>query len=45
MKRITYLDGLRGLAAVQVVLCHCMLAFAPITFDGPFRLLSLALVA
>jgi peptidoglycan/LPS O-acetylase OafA/YrhL len=40
MKRITYLDGLRGLAALQVVLAHCMVAFAPATtYHGPFRLI------
>lgn len=39
MRRIGYLDGLRGLAAMQVVLGHCMLAFAPARFWGPFRLL------
>jgi peptidoglycan/LPS O-acetylase OafA/YrhL len=39
MRRVTYLDALRGLAALQVVLCHRMLAIAPATFDGPFHLL------
>jgi len=39
MSRITYLDGLRGLAALQVVLMHCVLAFAPATSGGPFGLL------
>jgi peptidoglycan/LPS O-acetylase OafA/YrhL len=36
MRRVTYLDGLRGLAALQVVLCHCMLAIAPATLTDHF---------
>lgn len=34
MTRISYLDGLRGIASVQVVIGHCVLAFAPSISTG-----------
>ena len=38
-RRVAYLDGLRGLAALQVVVGHCMLAFSPASHDGVLRIL------
>jgi len=35
MKKIRYLDGLRGLAALEVVFNHFILAFYPALFSGP----------
>ena len=35
MKKIRYLDGLRGLAAFEVVFHHFILAFYPALFAGP----------
>jgi len=35
MKKISYLDGLRGLAAFEVVFHHFILAFYPALFSGP----------
>ncbi len=35
MRKIKYLDGLRGLAAFQVVFHHFVLAFFPALFSGP----------
>jgi peptidoglycan/LPS O-acetylase OafA/YrhL len=35
MKKISYLNGLRGVAALQVVFHHFILAFYPALFSGP----------
>lgn len=39
MTRLTYLDGLRGLAALQVVLMHGIMAFGPGIYDAGPRFL------
>ena len=35
MRKIKYLNGLRGVAAFQVVIHHFILAFYPALFSGP----------
>ncbi len=41
MRKIRYLDGLRGLAAFEVVFHHFILAFYPALFSGPDILVHL----
>ncbi|MFZ2835300.1 MAG: acyltransferase family protein, partial [Candidatus Moraniibacteriota bacterium] len=42
MKKIRYLDGLRGLAAFVVVFHHFILAFYPALFSGPDNVTHMA---